>query len=76
MGWVIFVFHRICDRCGAYSTTLEQFTALLDWLGPRAARGTVVKTVGEVMSPPGSGAAAGLPDATALGPPARGGLGP
>jgi peptidoglycan/xylan/chitin deacetylase (PgdA/CDA1 family) len=63
-GWVIFVFHGICDGCGTYSTTLERFAALLDWLEPRAAHGTVVKTVGEVMSPPGSTAATGLPDAT------------
>jgi hypothetical protein len=25
------------------------FTAFLDWLGPRSANGTVVRTVGEVM---------------------------
>lgn len=54
-GWVQFVFHGIGDRGGF---PLSQFTAFLDWLQPRAANGTVVRTVYEAMSgapppPPG-----------------------
>jgi hypothetical protein len=54
-GWVQFVFHGIGDRGGV---PLSQFTAFLDWLQPRAANGTVVRTVYEAMSgapppPPG-----------------------
>jgi peptidoglycan/xylan/chitin deacetylase (PgdA/CDA1 family) len=51
-GWVIFVNHRVCDACDPYSVTLSNFTALLDWLQPRAARGTVVKTMNEVLGGP------------------------
>ena len=53
-GWVILVFHSICSGCSTNSITQANFTALLDWLQPRAANGTVVKTVAEVMggSPP------------------------
>jgi len=54
-GWVQFVIHGIGDRGGV---PLSQFTAFLDWLQPRAANGTVVRTVYEVISgapppPPG-----------------------
>ncbi len=48
-GWVQLVFHHVCDTCDEYSTTLSQLVAFLDWLQPRAASGTVVKTVAEVM---------------------------
>jgi hypothetical protein len=54
-GWVQFVFHGICDGCGASdATSPATMTAFLDWLSPRSASGTVVKTVAEVM---GAGAA-------------------
>jgi peptidoglycan/xylan/chitin deacetylase (PgdA/CDA1 family) len=57
-GWVQLVFHDICNGCDNLSVTLSQFTAFLDWLQPRAANGTVVKTVQEVIGggsplPPG-----------------------
>jgi peptidoglycan/xylan/chitin deacetylase (PgdA/CDA1 family) len=48
-GWVQLVFHHLCDQCDAYSITPANFTALLDWLGPRAASGTTVKTTAEVI---------------------------
>jgi hypothetical protein len=62
---VILTFHGICDnRCtNANSMTPSIFTAFLDWLGPRAANGTVVRTVGQAMGgtpPPPPG-----PDTTA-----------
>jgi peptidoglycan/xylan/chitin deacetylase (PgdA/CDA1 family) len=51
-GWVSVVFHGVCDdQCaGDLSVPTGTFTAFLDWLAPRAANGTVVRTVGQVMS--------------------------
>jgi hypothetical protein len=48
-GWVQLVFHHVCNNCDVYSSTATDFTALLDWLQPRADRGTLVKTVNEVI---------------------------
>jgi hypothetical protein len=50
-GWVPFNFHAVCSSsCSAtYSISKETFAAFLDWLQPRAAQGTVVRTVGETM---------------------------
>jgi Polysaccharide deacetylase/Chitobiase/beta-hexosaminidase C-terminal domain/Bacterial Ig domain len=49
-GWVIFVFHRICDNCGgdspAAAISPSEFNAFLDWL---QSSGAVVKTVGQVI---------------------------
>jgi peptidoglycan/xylan/chitin deacetylase (PgdA/CDA1 family) len=52
-GWVPLVLHRICDACGdaeAPSMSPATLEALLDWLQPRASQGTVVRTVGQVIS--------------------------
>lgn len=51
-GWVVLVFHGICDdQCtGPNSVTTATFGQLLDWLGPRAAHGTAVRTVGQAMA--------------------------
>jgi hypothetical protein len=46
------VIHHVCDRCDAYSITQSDFVALLDWLAPRAAAGTVVRTTHEVIGGP------------------------
>jgi endoglucanase len=51
-GWVQLVFHHLCDQCDAYSITAADFDALLDWLQPRKADGTVVKTTAEVIGGP------------------------
>src|SRR5919206_103956 len=48
-GWVQLVFHHLCDGCDAYSISPATFTALLDWLQPRAASGTVVETTAQVI---------------------------
>jgi peptidoglycan/xylan/chitin deacetylase (PgdA/CDA1 family) len=49
-GWVLVQFHNICDdNCDQYSTTEAYFTAFLDWLQPRQANGTIVRTVHEVI---------------------------
>jgi peptidoglycan/xylan/chitin deacetylase (PgdA/CDA1 family) len=65
-GWVVLTFHGICDnRCtNANSMSPSIFTAFLDWLQPRSANGTEVRTVGQVMS----GTAPRRPDPT---PPRR-----
>jgi peptidoglycan/xylan/chitin deacetylase (PgdA/CDA1 family) len=49
-GWVPFVFHNICEGCTVNSITQADFAAFLDWLKPRTANGTVVKTIGEALS--------------------------
>jgi peptidoglycan/xylan/chitin deacetylase (PgdA/CDA1 family) len=52
-GWVILVFHRICDGCDpvrGYSVSPSTFARLLDWLEGRADRGTHVLTVQDVIS--------------------------
>jgi len=51
-GWVQLVFHHICSSCDAYSITQSDFEALLDWLQPRAATGTVVETTAQVIGGP------------------------
>ena len=48
-GWLQFVFHDVCNSCDPYSITEANFTALVDWLAPRAATGTVVKPVRSVI---------------------------
>ena len=51
-GWVQLVFHHLCDGCDAYSISPATFSALLDWLQPRAASGTVVQTTAQVIGGP------------------------
>jgi peptidoglycan/xylan/chitin deacetylase (PgdA/CDA1 family) len=52
-GWVQLVFHGMCDTaCNEGWVRPSTFNALLDWLAPRAANGTVVKTVREVIGGP------------------------
>src|SRR5215207_1062621 len=59
-GWIVLVFHGICSNSCTGSNSLNPtiFTAFLDWLQPRSANGTVVRTAGEVITgapppPPG-----------------------
>ena len=54
-GWVPIVLHHICSGCSTYSISEATLTAFLDWLQPRSATGTVVKTVRDVISPPPAG---------------------
>jgi hypothetical protein len=51
-GWVTFVFHHVCDGCDSYAITQSNFQAFIDWLQPRSANGTVVKTVHDVIGGP------------------------
>jgi peptidoglycan/xylan/chitin deacetylase (PgdA/CDA1 family) len=61
-GWVVIVMHSVCDGCDSLSVSVAQLTAFLDWLQPRAANGTAVQTVGQVMS--GVGPPPPVPDTT------------
>jgi len=49
-GWVIFVFHHVCDSCDQYAVDPEVFSEFAQWLGEQQSNGLVIKTVGEVMS--------------------------
>jgi peptidoglycan/xylan/chitin deacetylase (PgdA/CDA1 family) len=51
-GWVPLVLHRVGDDCGdrpAHSISPATLDGLLDWLQGRAANGTVVRTIAEVV---------------------------
>ena len=49
-GWVQLTFHHICSGCDAYSITLTDMQALVDWLAGQVANGTVaVKTTEQVV---------------------------
>jgi hypothetical protein len=49
-GWVPLVFHDVGNDTDGYSISESEFTAFLDWLSLRGSKGTIVRTVGEVMS--------------------------
>ena len=51
-GWITFVFHHICDGCDSYAISQSNLQAFMDWLQPRAANGTTVKTVQQVIGGP------------------------
>ena len=51
-GWAQIVMHGICDNCGVNGMSPADLSALLDWLQPRAANGTVVETVAQVIGGP------------------------
>jgi peptidoglycan/xylan/chitin deacetylase (PgdA/CDA1 family) len=48
-GWVIFVFHHVCDGCDQYAIKPEIFSEFAQWLGEQQSNGLVIKTVGEVL---------------------------
>ena len=49
-AWVPIVMHHVCDGCDSTSAvTPATFEAFVEWLAPRATRGTVVRTISEVM---------------------------
>jgi peptidoglycan/xylan/chitin deacetylase (PgdA/CDA1 family) len=56
-GWVQFVFHRVCESCGAYAITTAKLTALLDFLqaevnGGRVSVQTTAQVIGGPVNPP------------------------
>jgi peptidoglycan/xylan/chitin deacetylase (PgdA/CDA1 family) len=51
-GWVVLLFHHVCDGCdpaGGYSVSPAIFSAFLDWLAPRSSSGTSVRTMSDVI---------------------------
>jgi peptidoglycan/xylan/chitin deacetylase (PgdA/CDA1 family) len=48
-GWVILVFHHVCDKCDQYAIDLPSFTEFAGWLKEQQGNGLVIKTVGEVI---------------------------
>ena len=48
-GWVVLVVHHVCDDCGELSVSPALLDDFLAWLEPRAARGTVVATVDQII---------------------------
>lgn len=51
-GWAQIVIHGVCAACGTNEMSPADLSALLDWLQPRAAQGTIVKTVAQVIGGP------------------------
>jgi peptidoglycan/xylan/chitin deacetylase (PgdA/CDA1 family) len=51
-GWIQIVFHHVCDRCDQYAVSLPTLGRFLAWLARRRARGTVVRTVRQVIERP------------------------
>jgi len=49
-GWVIFVFHHVCDGCDQYAIKPQVFAEFSQWLGEQQSNGLIVKTVGQVMA--------------------------
>jgi peptidoglycan/xylan/chitin deacetylase (PgdA/CDA1 family) len=49
-GWVPLTFHQLCNACDTDWISPADFKAFLDWLQPRAANGTVVETVNQVIA--------------------------
>jgi peptidoglycan/xylan/chitin deacetylase (PgdA/CDA1 family) len=66
-GWVQIVLHNICDGCNSDAMSPATLSAFLDWLQPRAANGTVVKTVQQVIGGTVKPAVAGPPLPAAVG---------
>jgi Polysaccharide deacetylase len=48
-GWVIFVFHNVCDGCSSLAVSPSTLSTFLGWLAPRASGGTSVETVRQVI---------------------------
>ena len=46
-GWVIFVFHHVCDGCDQYAIKSNVFSEFVQWLSVQRSNGLIVKTVGE-----------------------------
>ncbi len=50
-GWVIFVFHHVCDGCDQYAVDIDTFSKFANWLNNQQKnKGLVIKTIGEVIA--------------------------
>jgi len=80
-GWLILTFHHICSGCSPYSTDPSVLRDFAGWLAPRAAQGTIVRTMSQALAEPPAAsappapapvpAAAPLPAPATPAPPAR-----
>lgn len=48
-GWLVLVFHKVCDNCDVKSVSPSVLSAFAEWLKGRQPIGTYVATVGQVM---------------------------
>ena len=48
-AWLVLTMHHICKSCSTLAVSRSKLERFLDWLQGRSARGTVVRTVGDVM---------------------------
>ncbi len=53
-GWVIVIFHHVCDQCDPYAVSLADFSGFLDWLAARSGRGTQVLTIHDLIRAAGA----------------------
>jgi peptidoglycan/xylan/chitin deacetylase (PgdA/CDA1 family) len=60
-GWVQILYHGLCTSCGVNGTSPADFNSFLDWLQPRAANGTITRTVQQVIGGPVQPAVPGPP---------------
>ncbi|HEX2698207.1 MAG TPA: polysaccharide deacetylase family protein, partial [Anaerolineales bacterium] len=50
-GWVILIFHHVCDSCDYFSVKPDVINGFIPWLAKQQAKGNLkVMTVGEVIS--------------------------
>lgn len=52
-GWATLLFHHVCDGCdpsAGYSVSPAILSAFIDWLQPRSASGTYVRTMQDVVT--------------------------
>ena len=52
-GWVVLMFHHVCDGCSPQngaSVSPAILSAFLDWLAPRSSSGTYVRTMSDVIT--------------------------
>ena len=52
-GWVVLVFHNVCDLCGTYAVSPDTLDHFLAWLEPRWTSGTRVATVSQTLAQKG-----------------------
>ena len=49
-GWIIFIFHHVCDSCDYYSVKPDIMNSFIHWLAEQQGAGHIkVRTVGEVV---------------------------
>ena len=67
-GWVVIVIHHVCDGCSELAMSPALLDDFLAWLEPRAAQGTVVATVDQIMGGEPAAPVAGPPPTRPLSP--------